>query len=101
MSPEAGRESRGAGSLSVSAAFAAIRGAELGARPDHGRLLGVLVLSPHAGEVIQTGVLAVTHGLAVHDPADTLFPHPTEVEGLELAAKTFTRSVEKLAGCAG
>lgn len=74
---------------------------KLVARVDDGRLLGVHVLSPQAGEVIQTGVLAVKHGLTVHDLADTLFPYLTEVEGLKLAAQTFTRSVEKLSCCAG
>ena len=74
---------------------------KLVARADDGRLLGVHVLSPQAGEVIQTGVLAVKHGLTVRDIADTLFPYLTEVEGLKLAAQTFTKSVEKLSCCAG
>jgi len=51
--------------------------------------------------VIQTAVLAVKQGLTVHDLAETLFPYLTEVEGLRLAAQTFTRSVEKLSCCAG
>lgn len=74
---------------------------KLVAGAEDGRLLGVHLLSPQAGEVIQTGVLAVKHGLTVHDLADTLFPYLTEVEGLKLAAQTFTKSVEKLSCCAG
>ncbi len=66
-----------------------------------GRILGVHVLSPHAGEVIQTGVLAVKLGLTIDDLADTLFPYLTEVEGLKLAAQTFSRRVEHLSCCAG
>lgn len=74
---------------------------KLVARAEDAHLLGVHLLSPQAGEVIQTGVLAVKHGLTVHDLADTLFPYLTEVEGLKLAAQTFTKSVEKLSCCAG
>lgn len=74
---------------------------KLVARAEDGRLLGVHVLSPQAGEVIQTGVLAVKHGLTIHDLADTLFPYLTEVEGLKLAAQTFTKSLDKLSCCAG
>lgn len=71
------------------------------AREADGRVLGVHVLSPQAGEVIQTGVLAVKHGLTVDDLADTLFPYLTEVEGLRLTAQAFSRSVERLSCCAG
>lgn len=66
-----------------------------------GRLLGAHVLSPQAGEVIQTAVLALKAGLSVDDLADTLFPYLTEVEGLKLAAQSFTRSVDELSCCAG
>lgn len=68
---------------------------------EDGRILGVHVLSPHAGEVIQTGVLAVRHGLTVGDLVDTLFPYLTEVEGLRLVCQAFSRSVEGLSCCAG
>jgi mercuric reductase len=71
------------------------------AREPDGRILGVHVLSPAAGEVIQTAALAVKLGLTVGDLADTLFPYLTEVEGLKLAAQTFTRAVEHLSCCAG
>lgn len=74
---------------------------KLVARATDGRLLSVHVLSPRAGEVVQTGVLAVKQGLTVQDLADTLFPYLTEVEGLKLAAQTFSREVEKLSCCAG
>jgi mercuric reductase len=71
------------------------------ARETDGRILGVHVLSPHAGEVIQTGVLGVKLGLTIDDLVDTLFPYLTEVEGLKLAAQTFSRRVEHLSCCAG
>jgi mercuric reductase len=71
------------------------------ARETNGRILGVHVLSPQAGEVIQAGVLAVKLGLTIDDLADTLFPYLTEVEGLKLAAQAFSRRVEHLSCCAG
>jgi len=71
------------------------------AAADGGRILGVHVLAPHAGEVIQTAVLAVRHGLTVDDLIDTLFPYLTEVEGLKLAAQTFGKDVSRLSCCAG
>jgi mercuric reductase len=37
----------------------------------------------------------------VHDLADQLFPYLTTVEGLKLAAQTFTKDVSQLSCCAG
>ncbi|MFQ5678375.1 MAG: mercury(II) reductase [Gemmatimonadota bacterium] len=71
------------------------------ARESDGRILGVHALMPSAGEVIQTAVLAVKLGLTTDDLADALFPYLTEVEGLKLAAQTFTRAIERLSCCAG
>ncbi|MFN2421293.1 MAG: mercury(II) reductase [Gemmatimonadota bacterium] len=71
------------------------------ARESDGRILAVHVLSPAAGEVIQTAVLAVKLGLSVGDLADALFPYLTEVEGLKLAAQSFTREPAHLSCCAG
>ncbi|MFQ5890466.1 MAG: mercury(II) reductase [Gemmatimonadota bacterium] len=71
------------------------------AREDDGRVLGVHLLSPAASEVIQTAVFAVKLGLGTADLAAALFPYLTEVEGLKLAAQTFTREVELLSCCAG
>ena len=66
-----------------------------------GRILGVHVLAAEAGEVIQTATLAVKFGLKVSDLTETLFPYLTQVEGLKLAALSFTKDVEKLSCCAG
>lgn len=74
---------------------------KLVARASDGRLLGAHVLSPAAGEVIQSAVLAVKHGLTVEELSDTLFPYLTEVEALKLAAQTYGKRVEQLSCCAG
>jgi mercuric reductase len=66
-----------------------------------GRLLGVQLLAPEAGEMIQAAALAVRARLTVQDLADQMFPYLTMVEGLKLCAQTFTRDVTQLSCCAG
>ena len=66
-----------------------------------GRLLGVQIVASEAGEVIQAAALALHAGMTVHELADQLFPYLTMVEGLKLAAQTFTKDVGQLSCCAG
>ena len=66
-----------------------------------GRLLGAHILAPEGADSIQTAALAIRHGLAVDDLADTIFPYLTTVEGLKLAALAFGKDVAKLSCCAG
>ena len=66
-----------------------------------GRLLGAQILAPEAGEMIQTAALALHARLTIHDLAGQLFPYLTMVEGLKLAAQTFTKDVKLLSCCAG
>lgn len=66
-----------------------------------GRLLGVQAVASEAGEIIQTAALAIRAPMTVHDLANQLFPYLTMVEGLKLAAQTFTRDVKQLSCCAG
>jgi mercuric reductase len=66
-----------------------------------GRLLGVQAVAPEAGEVIQTAGLAIRARMTVNDLADQLFPYLTMVEGLKLAAQSFTRHISQLSCCAG
>ncbi len=66
-----------------------------------GRLLGAQVLADAGGEVIQAAALALRAGMTMHDLADQLFPYLTMVEGLKLAAQTFTKDVRQLSCCAG
>jgi mercuric reductase len=65
-----------------------------------GRVLGAHLLAAEGGEVIQTATLAVKFGLTLDDLTTTLFPYLTQVEGLKLAALTFTKDVTKLSCCA-
>lgn len=66
-----------------------------------GRLLGVQAVAPEAGELIQTAAIAIRARMSVNDLADQLFPYLTMVEGLKLAAQTFTKDVAQLSCCAG
>lgn len=74
---------------------------KLVAEADSGRLLGVQAVAAEAGEIIQTAAIAIRAGLTVHDLADQLFPYLTMVEGLKLAAQTFSKDVSQLSCCAG
>ena len=66
-----------------------------------GRLIGVQAVAPEAGELIQTAALAIRNRMTVQELADQLFPYLTMVEGLKLAAQTFTKDVTQLSCCAG
>jgi len=74
---------------------------KLVAEKQTGRLLGAQVLAAEGGEIIQTAALALRHRMTIHDLADQLFPYLTMVEGLKLAAQTFTKDVKQLSCCAG
>lgn len=74
---------------------------KLVAEAKSGRLLGVQLIAAAGGEVIQSAAMAIRAGLTVQDLADQLFPYLTMVEGLKLAAQTFTKDVAKLSCCAG
>lgn len=65
------------------------------------RLLGVQVVSSEAGELIQSAALAIHARMTVDDLANQLFPYLTMVEGLKLAAQTFSSDVARLSCCAG
>jgi len=68
---------------------------------DSDRILGVQVLAPEGGEVIQAAALAIRNRMTVADLANQLFPYLTMVEGLKLCAQTFTKDVKQLSCCAG
>ncbi len=71
------------------------------AEAQSGRLLGVQALAAQAGELIQAAALALRAGMTVEELGDQLFPYLTMVEGLKLAAQSFTRDVHELSCCAG
>lgn len=73
---------------------------KLVAEANSGKLLGAHILAPEGADSIQTAALAIKCGLSVEQLAETIFPYLTTVEGLKLAAQTFTKDVAKLSCCA-
>lgn len=65
-----------------------------------GTVLGLHVLAPEAGEVIQEGVVAVRFGMNYRDLIDTYHPYLTLVEGLRLVAQALDKNVDQLSCCA-
>ncbi len=59
--------------------------------PESGRVLGVGIVGPGAGELIAEGTLAVEAALTVEDLAATIHAHPTLSESLMEAAETLLR----------
>ena len=57
--------------------------------PDTGRVLGVGIVGPGAGELIAEGVLAVEMGATARDVSMSIHPHPTLSETLMEAAEVF------------
>ncbi|MFM0268205.1 mercury(II) reductase [Paraburkholderia sediminicola] len=74
---------------------------KLVAEAGSGRLIGVQAVAPEAGEIIQTAAIAIRAKMTVQELADQLFPYLTMVEGLKLAAQTFSKDVTQLSCCAG
>lgn len=74
---------------------------KLVAEAGSGRLLGAQILAPEAGEIIQTALLAIRHGMTVEALGNEIFPYLVMAEGLKLCAQTFTRDVKQLSCCAG
>jgi pyruvate/2-oxoglutarate dehydrogenase complex dihydrolipoamide dehydrogenase (E3) component len=56
------------------------------------RILGATVVAEHAGEMIATLGLAVTHGIGLGRIAATVFPYPTQSEALKKAADAWRRT---------
>lgn len=56
---------------------------------------------PDAGELIQTAILAIRNRMTVQELADHLFPYLTMIEGLKLAAQSFSKDMKQLSCCAG
>ena len=74
---------------------------KLVAEAETGRLLGVQIVAPEGGEMIQTAVLALRNRMTVDELAGQLFPYLTMVEGIKLCAQTFVKDVKQLSCCAG
>ena len=61
------------------------------ADPESGRILGVGITGPGAGELIAEGALAIETALLAEDLALTIHAHPTLSESLMEAAESLFR----------
>ena len=66
----------------------------------NGKLLGIHVVAPLAGELMGEATLALRLGLSARDLMGTLHPYLTWSESMKLAAQGFTMDVSKLSCCA-
>ncbi|MFK5957632.1 MAG: mercury(II) reductase [Lutibacter sp.] len=64
------------------------------------KLIGVRVIAPEGGELIQQLSMAIKFGITVKDLAESFYPYLTLGEGIKLAAITFGKDVSKLSCCA-
>jgi dihydrolipoamide dehydrogenase len=58
----------------------------------YGRVLGIHLLGPHATEIIAHGVLALQLETTVEELVNTIYPHPSIVEGIREAVSSITQS---------
>ena len=65
-----------------------------------GRILGIHILAPNAGEVIPGRRVRGAGGMTVEDVAGMWCPYLTISETVKLAAQSFTTNVRKLSCCA-
>jgi pyruvate/2-oxoglutarate dehydrogenase complex dihydrolipoamide dehydrogenase (E3) component len=56
------------------------------------RIVGATVVGPHAGELVGTLSLAMTHGIGLKKLANTVFPYPTYTEALRKVADQYNRT---------
>jgi pyruvate/2-oxoglutarate dehydrogenase complex dihydrolipoamide dehydrogenase (E3) component len=57
-----------------------------------GRLLGCTVVAAHAGELIGLVSYAMARGGTLNDLSSTIFPYPTQIDGLRKAGDAYRRS---------
>ncbi len=65
-----------------------------------GTVLGLHILAPEAGDVLQEGILAVKFGLSYRDLVDTFHPYLTLAEGIRLVAQALDTDIGRLSCCA-
>jgi mercuric reductase len=67
--------------------------------PETGRIAGVHLLAPNAGDLVAQAVLLLRNRSTIADLVDSLPMFPTLSESLKLAALAFTRDVSKVSCC--
>jgi pyruvate/2-oxoglutarate dehydrogenase complex dihydrolipoamide dehydrogenase (E3) component len=57
-----------------------------------GRLLGCTIVAAHAGELIGLVGYAMARGGTLNDLSSTIFPYPTQIDGLRKAGDAYRRT---------
>ncbi len=65
-----------------------------------GRVVGIHIAAPNAGEVILAATYALQAGMTTDQLANTWAPYLTMAEGIKLAAQSFSTDITKLSCCA-
>ena len=61
------------------------------------KILGALIVGPHATELIHLVSLSLRAGFTTHDIAETVFAHPTLSEGFQEAMKRASSNTKNAA----
>jgi mercuric reductase len=67
--------------------------------PQTSQIMGVHILSPHAGELVAEAMMLVRNRNTIDDVLESLPMFPTLSEGIKLAALAFTRDISRLSCC--
>ena len=62
---------------------------KLMADPEHGEILGAVIIGPHATDTIQEIAVAMKNELTVEEISHTIHPHPTFIEAVAEAAEVW------------
>lgn len=69
------------------------------AEADTGRVLGVSILAPEAGDLIHEATMAVKFKLTIYDIIDTVHVFPTLSESIKMVAQSYIKDVTNLPCC--
>ncbi len=69
------------------------------AESESGRILGVSIVCPDAGDLIHEATLAVKYNLTIYDIIDTVHVFPTLSESIKLVAQSYVKDVTNLPCC--
>jgi mercuric reductase len=67
--------------------------------PDTGQIMGVHLLTPHAGDLVAQAVTLIRNRNTIDDLLTTLPMFPTLSEAIKLTALAFTRDISKVSCC--
>jgi mercuric reductase len=67
--------------------------------PSTGRIMGVHILAPNAGDLISEAMILIKNENTIDDVINTLPIFPTLSEAIKIVALSFTKDISKLSCC--